>query len=128
MKKDFKYFKDNRSLYQKKIENLLDDCTADAVDYIDSILGEGNEQVVVDFELLWCNWLTPDDIADSVLEDESLEYEDGDCGEAIEMIHDIVLEDFIDCIECELLDLGYNIEKPVADLKSPKYVLLVSRD
>lgn len=128
MKKDFKYFKDNRSLYQKKIENLLDDCTADAVDYIDSILGEGNEQVVVDFELLWCNWLTPDDIADSVLGDESPDYEDGDCGEAIEMIHDIVLEDFIGRIDGELLDLGYNIEKPVADIKSPKYVLLVSRD
>lgn len=128
MKKDFKYFKDNRSLYQKKIESLLDDCTADAVDYIESILGEGNKQVVVDFELLWCNWLTPDDIADSVLGDESPDYEDGDCGEAIEMIHDIVLEDFMECIESELLDLGYNIEKPVADIKSPKYVLIVSRN
>lgn len=128
MKKDFEYFKDNRSLYQKKIENLLDGCTADAVDYIESILDEGNSELVVDFELLWCNWLTPDDIADSVLEDESPEYEEGDCGEAIEMIHDLVIEDFMECIENELLDLGYCIEKPVANIKSPNYTLVVSKN
>lgn len=126
--KDFKYFKDNRSLYQKKIENLLDGCTADAVDYIESILDEGNSELVVDFELLWCNWLTPDDIADSVLEGESPEYEEGDCGEAIEMIHDLVIEDFMTSIENELLDLGYHIEKPVADIKSPRYTLVVSKN
>ena len=128
MKKDFEYFKDNRSLYQKKIENLLDGCTADAVDYIESILDEGNSELVVDFELLWCNWLAPDDIADSVLEDESPEYEEGDCGEAIEMIHDLVIEDFMTSIENELLDLGYHIEKPVADIKSPNYTLVVSKN
>lgn len=128
MRKDFEYFKDNRSLYRKKIENLLDGCTADAVDYIESILDEGNSELVVDFELLWCNWLTPDDIADSVLEDESPEYEDGDCGEAIEMIHDLVIEDFMTSIENELLDLGYHIEKPVGDIKSPNYTLVVSKN
>lgn len=126
--KDFEYFKENYSLYKEKVENLLDGCTADAVDYIESILDEGNSELVVDFELLWCNWLTPDDIADSVLEDESPEYEEGDCGEAIEMIHDLVLEDFMDCIENELLDLGYSIEKPVADIKSPNYTLVVIKN
>ena len=62
--KDFEYFKENYSLYKEKVENLLDGCTADAVDYIESILDEGNSELIVDFELLWCNWLTPDDIAD----------------------------------------------------------------